>query len=493
MFKNWKANNAKRANFSGETIQIPKSKWGYLRDLKLYGKSVQKQTVQGKNLFDKNRAFSGTELLADGSTAVNALYAATDYIKVTYGLNYRISGRSATRMCFYRLNKTFLSEQTGSQSFTPPADCEFVRFNMDVGHLETCQLELGSTATAYEPFTPNSPSPDYPSQINNVPSAFDLTSCGKNLSAWNSLAFASGTSRTFWEGNFTGRMTLSFKILYTSYSGSHGSYFIEILYSDGTQTLISPSSHFPNIDTEYSRATTTDAGKTVTLIRLVNNPKLVGNIWDIQIEKNETATPYTPYLGTTTPLSLIGTSEAGEWAGKEIELGSLPDGTKDEYDQDRNIVIKRVKELIITSGSLANYYNITANPDLCQIAFQDISNRFATTQWNTPDIMSNIGKSGGSHRPNKIWIDKTTTQTTMVILQNKADLDSADTAGARKWINNQIAAHGNIVFQYPLAMPIEIPVLPQPKIQTVKDEVGYIYTNAEVQPEISANAISYGG
>ena len=37
------------------------------------------------------------------------------------------------------------------------------------------QIELGSTATEYEPFVPNSPSPDYPSTINSV-SNFDLVS-----------------------------------------------------------------------------------------------------------------------------------------------------------------------------------------------------------------------------------------------------------------------------------------------------------------------------
>ena len=50
MFKEWEDDLAQpRANFNGEILTIPKSKDGYLRKLKLYGKSVQNEVPTPEN------------------------------------------------------------------------------------------------------------------------------------------------------------------------------------------------------------------------------------------------------------------------------------------------------------------------------------------------------------------------------------------------------------------------------------------------------------
>ena len=106
MFRSFKINTAKRKNFNGELVQINKSKWGYLRDLKIYGKSTQganptletpqpikttgtatNVTACGENLFDMSKLPSGTLSgmtiscnFSDNSIILNGTMTKTDNV-----------------------------------------------------------------------------------------------------------------------------------------------------------------------------------------------------------------------------------------------------------------------------------------------------------------------------------------------------------------------------------------------------------------------------
>ncbi len=150
------------------------------------GKSEQVQTVQGKNLFDMslfqnqnknlysidvsenlsvilgdNRAWSTVPvfLTLNPNTVYTLSVTNACYLEVGNGLS-KIGGITNNKY-------TFTSSNDGKTSFKFAA-------NQTSGFvIGKIQLEMGSTATSYEPFIPNSPSPDYPSSINSVEN-FDL-------------------------------------------------------------------------------------------------------------------------------------------------------------------------------------------------------------------------------------------------------------------------------------------------------------------------------
>ncbi len=133
---------------------------------RISGASTQVQTVQGKNLFDKNRAISGKNVnVTNGLLTDDALFSASDYIPVLPNTTYY---KTLLRpIAFYNSSKMFISGFTNvySSPFTTPDNTAFIRTHAYASDINVAQLELGSTATAYEPFVPNSPSPDYPSPI----------------------------------------------------------------------------------------------------------------------------------------------------------------------------------------------------------------------------------------------------------------------------------------------------------------------------------------
>jgi len=88
-------------------------------------------------------------------------------IGAAYAKNSVING-----VGFFDANGNVLTD-TSAQSFTVPSNTAFAMLIFTTAIKDTlvtfanAQLELGSTATPYAPFVPNSPSPDYPSAIVN--------------------------------------------------------------------------------------------------------------------------------------------------------------------------------------------------------------------------------------------------------------------------------------------------------------------------------------
>ena len=150
---------------------------GCVRVTELQGKSEQVQSTLGKNLFDKSKVESGSYLNINNNKIVHAEWGISDFIYVKGLTSIVASGYInlgvSPSTCFYDANKTFISGIPGNDDnsrvkTTVPTTAYYMRFSYTVTALDTLQLESGTTATAYEPFIPNSPSPDYPSVINSV-------------------------------------------------------------------------------------------------------------------------------------------------------------------------------------------------------------------------------------------------------------------------------------------------------------------------------------
>lgn len=165
---------------------------GKIESLKLDGDTFQ-QTYTGKNLFNAD-----TETLAfidsNGNIIAGSTWSCSYYIKVSPNTTYAWHGEQAGSLggqviwAGYDSSQAFISGQyaqvnnTAGTSFTTGASTEYVRVGYRNDRLENMQLELGSTATSYEPYVGGQPSPNpsYPQDINVVTGTQTISINGTN-------------------------------------------------------------------------------------------------------------------------------------------------------------------------------------------------------------------------------------------------------------------------------------------------------------------------
>ena len=108
----------------------------------------------GKNLLDTSRSLKGKYISQiGGSVLENANYEASDWIPVNGGDTLTVSNTTTGyfRYAFYSLGKAFISGNFGgSMTVTAPDDAAYFRFSYKLN--DKPQVELGSSATSYEPF-----------------------------------------------------------------------------------------------------------------------------------------------------------------------------------------------------------------------------------------------------------------------------------------------------------------------------------------------------
>lgn len=120
--------------------------------------------LSGKNLFDIS-AYTFTEYkyikYTDGAynTASRALYATSDYIPIKPNTTYTLSGVDTSGVqtagyAIYDSSKAYITgggaNSSAAQTFTTGATAAYLRFTS--WSLSAIQLEIGSTATTYEPY-----------------------------------------------------------------------------------------------------------------------------------------------------------------------------------------------------------------------------------------------------------------------------------------------------------------------------------------------------
>ena len=132
----------------------------------------------GKNLFDKAATdtdkgyVSGRYVRStDGATVNLATASVSEYISVKGGTQYVVSPVSGSNpsVCFYDNNKEFISGVAyggaTDKDFSTPSNAEYLRFSITNANLDITQLELGSTATDYEPYDGHTYTTDLPQTV----------------------------------------------------------------------------------------------------------------------------------------------------------------------------------------------------------------------------------------------------------------------------------------------------------------------------------------
>ena len=124
----------------------------------------------GKNLIPNgqngdNGYIANTRLLVDGTTTADSSLYVSEYFSVKAGVYYTWSGASSlvsSSICFYDASKNFISGVSAGgalpKTITTPANAAYARANQYVTATSTyyTQLELGSSASAYEAYSGNS-------------------------------------------------------------------------------------------------------------------------------------------------------------------------------------------------------------------------------------------------------------------------------------------------------------------------------------------------
>lgn len=107
-----------------------------------------------KNLLSLDEIIRGIELNSDnGQTMVNASWWTSGYIAIKPNTAYTTSGVSSVTKCWYDKHKNFISMQK-STTATSPNNAKYLRVNGTIATLgDNLQIEAGSTATTYEPYS----------------------------------------------------------------------------------------------------------------------------------------------------------------------------------------------------------------------------------------------------------------------------------------------------------------------------------------------------
>ena len=352
----------------------------------------------GKNLFDKtandtnNGYISGKYIKSDGTSITPSSgieWNTSEYIPVLPNTQYTLSGlstvsSSAPSIAEYNSNKEFITARpyanNPSITITTNASTNWVRVSIQQDKINDIQLEVGSTATSYVPYSNICPI--------SGRTGLDVTITGKNLfngEFVNMGALVPGgvdptiarlsNCRSFYIPVKSGTYTISrktiesnrFRVALTVDVPDSG---IECAY------IASAASN----DALYSITVTVPGGYNYLLVYLSNQSEecTPGNY---QVERGSSATAYEPYHGTTYPISWQ--TEAGTVYGGTIDVttGALTvthalytfDGSSDEVwthytvtqgEMFRTRIPERKPgELTVISGTICDSYKVSGQSD----------------------------------------------------------------------------------------------------------------------------------
>lgn len=408
------AGNYLRGEEEGALVHVEDAWPSPMRGLKVYGKSEQAKTT-GKNLIPNTYGDSAT---------VNGILVSYDKESQTFTINGTATASGGRTNYMFQAAKftleageyissvtvlsgtgkvnAVLTNATTNASISNNVDDVtdvYVGLNVNEGvtysNLKVrIQLEAGSAATDWEPYTGGkpSPSPDYPQEIKSIGAA-DVVTCGKNLNPYTDgtmlkvlysggvpLLSSSETILTLpytitYESDGIGCYVKVKKgLTYTIHAVNKPSWSCSMgyaLYAD-VESAKNKDNYIEYVEgaTEMKTTTYTPSQDGVLVVVCAGtwsggttNVGTYPEDFRIQIEISDAATPYSPYTGSTTPVPL--TAEDGT----KYELRSLPDGTRDEVGivDGRWVLRKRVgnvtlsgtegwtKQLIDTNGQTVFY------------------------------------------------------------------------------------------------------------------------------------------
>lgn len=512
-------------NGNGREITLAGTMNTKLSDVKMYGDTFQ-QAYSGKNLFDKSLYIgayqSGYTELYDGikvATTVGRSLTAYSAIQipnsdsllgktVTLKIGSKIPSNNGSKNVVVYQSKgaasvygqpiATLYEDTSQATFTFPASytddstCFAILFYCNSANVDdyteykNIQLEVGSTATSYEPYVGGtaSPNPDYPQDVNVVKGKQTVQVTGKNLfdldtavtqwespqgTVYTSPAYVDGVVTVSWTVGANGRRLMAgFKpnlVAGTTYTLS-AEVFLSGTNANSYVSMGSISS-WGNIDvgekdkwliiSKTFVATAEDVSDSRMLIQAANTGNTL-KFKNVQLEQGS-ATTYEPYQG----------------ASYTVRLGSLElckIGNYQDYiykSGDDWYVHKETGKVVFDGSENWNYNNVN------QVFGGSLEALFPLRTTTNPYCNNFIGQTTATYNQvlNKhISLQSTTTEGSQRVLVKDLDIEQSFVA-FKTWLSSH-----NTTLYYPLATATDTKI-----------------TNADLVSDLNAlwNALSYDG
>ena len=287
---------------------------------------VEIKVTRGRNLLNPsslvpNAYYDINNRGTDSSSASNAYVDIPINSNEEYVLSWNtstISSQNNRGIGFYDSSNTLVgsTQLTPSgkiKTITTPSDATHICFTVDKGMVDI-QLELGSTPTPYAPY-----------------GHVGLEVQGRNLLE----SYQNSTSSTQWVDAMFAQADLKPDTDYViSFVGANGhkAYLNENIFTETVHFICDGSRQsvightVSSIDRSETAQYTSNYGWRI--FKNNGNNLVVPGFTDIQLELGSTATPYQPYVHTTTPIPLPLKSDGERWAG------GLSDGAADALSID---------------------------------------------------------------------------------------------------------------------------------------------------------------
>ena len=483
----WNAGNVLKGTLAESTVLTTDDAWAAPPEsIDVFGKSTQASST-GKNLFNKNTVISGYTILTDGTLQQTDGLNLSDFIPVGASQAYTYSIPAGTkaynkRIVCFDANKDFIGTivETANNPMgacnitgTTQANAAYARVACETGRLDSAQLESGSTATSYEPYTGGkpAPSPDYPQPILSVDD-LTLMLCGKNLFGAPTWAEISAleliNSYRHWP------MRLKPNTTYYVSNTEHDGYT-----SVGTNTylLFSPkldNSSWQALAHSTSGSTsgtiTTDSSGIIYLAAHSNTTQAkyeaaINGVYTMLAE-GSTAVPYEPYVGQSVQIPLDGhrLMMGGNINGyrDELRLSYVGPSTTDGLGVYTVTLYQRLAQARLADLNIDTYgsgttfkFRATPNPAMGTLTgYSDI-------RCSAYEVVSAKGISY-EMEPNTLCRRGTASQGYNTLMIRDADYVDASVSAFK-------AARGDVIVQWLLSAPqtidlgtVELPLLPNP-------------------------------
>lgn len=453
---------------------------------------IQSKTVNGITCTNNN---DGTITLNGTTTAKTYLTPSSkDFISLSLDGNYTFSANTYNNISYALYHgsaELFFWNTTSDKTFSATGSFDNVRpqINIESGItlnnvIVKFQLEKGSTATEYEPYTGQArPSPDYPQEIKTITANLKLTSCNKNLTLINfSSEIKGGVTFTH---NDDGSITLN---------GTASSSF-EFVLANNVKLPSGTYAHsinnirkgmYVSFDNSADNILNGSAQKKQAIFKL-NKEKIYSKyfIWIdkdtifnndtfyIQLERNSTATSFEQHLQSQITANL----PEGEFIGKLND--TYKDTLKVVYKEDgkHHLVLNKIISKTVLNGTQPISYSKVINDDKFVAQFNIgtaikssstmISDKFIYMSNGWASNSENISTGGSNNNLLQIKI-------------SQSRLEEVSNNG----FNNWLSTHNTEVY-YVLETPYEVD-LGIVDMPLSYNEVTNIFTDSDLLPKINA-------
>lgn len=400
-------NNVLEVGEASDTyIHVEDSSLNELKELEVEGVCEQ-QTTTGKNLLPnkiQTNTIHGVTCTnnGDGTITLNGTTTAKtyltpsskDFISLSLDGNYTFSANTYNNLGYSLYHggaELFFWDTKSDKTFSATGSFDNVRPQINIESGVTLnnvivkfQLEKGSTATEYEPYTEGqaTPSPDYPQEIKTITDSLKLTSCNKNL--------CNGVSQGLWisSTDFSYGKSTTDSGLCIPVDGI-SSYTISSNITQ-EQYRVGFTTQNPLIVTSgscYKHSVADGTNSTIT-ISSVGYKYLIVNATDlssIQIEKKDSATSFEQHLQSQITANL----PEGEFIGKIDD--TYKDTLKVVYKEDGKhhlVLNKKLKKTIFVGADDENWTHPTNKTEFFQIVMADM--RMLQDAYTKATLLSNF-------------------------------------------------------------------------------------------------------